>query len=206
MAQYGRMRAVEASEWRRMRASAVAGLVGGALLTAVAALIHVVVTDAQFAVINWVGAVAMLLVVAGLPALYLAERHWFGTLARVAFGTLAVGWVVTAASLALLAAGVDLAGLTFLVGWLVAMLGAFALGVLMLRSDGLTVPRLGAWLFVAALPVGLPASVAFTTYVLGQGDTPWNGPLVLFGLAWVVVCRALWSRRAGRAASGTVPQ
>lgn len=206
MTQYERTRAVETSDGRWLRASTVSGLVGGALLAAVAAVIHVAVTDAQFAAINWVGAVATILVAAGLPALYAAERRWFGTVATVAFAVLTVGWVATAASLALLAAGVDLAGLTFLLGWLVAMLGALAVGVLMLRSDSLTVPRLGAWLFVAALPVGLSASILFTTYVGGQGETPWNGPLVLFGAAWAVVCYGLWSRRTEPAVPGTVPQ
>jgi hypothetical protein len=64
---------------------------------------------------------------------------------------------------------------------------------LALRSDAATAPRLGAWLLVAALPVGLPFAIVFTTYVMGEGADPWAGPFLLFGLAWVVFGRYLRS-------------
>ena len=46
--------------------------------------------------------------------------------------------------------------LAFLLGLLVAMLGALVFGVAILRTDVETIPRTGAWLLVAALPIGLP--------------------------------------------------
>lgn len=71
----------------------------------------------------------------------------------------------------------------------------------MLRSDASTVPRLGAWLLVAALPVGVPFAIAFTTYVMGEGADPWAGPMLLYGLAWLVFGHYLWSRRTETTAS-----
>ena len=56
----------------------------------------------------------------------------------------------------------------------------------MLRSDAATVLRLGAWLLVAALPVGLPFAIGFTQYVMGELAEPWAGPMLLSGLAPIV--------------------
>jgi hypothetical protein len=75
------------------------------------------------------------------------------------------------------------------VGWTVAAVAA-------LRSDAATVPRLGAWLLVAAIPVGLPLTIGFTLYVMGELAEPWAGPLLLYAVVWIVFGRFLWDRRA----------
>lgn len=199
-----RMADVEMGGW--MRIGAMGGLVGGVLLALLGVAIHSGLSDAQWAIVNPLGALAMILLAVGLPVLYLSERHWFGTLARVGFGVMAVGWIATAVTMALFAFGSETAGLAFPIGWFVAMVGALAFGVSMLRSDAVTVPRLGAWLLVVTLPIGLPVSVAFTWYALGQVDTPWNGPLVFYALAWTVFCYHLWARRTDATAAETVPQ
>lgn len=86
------------------------------------------------------------------------------------------------------------------------MIGALAFGVVMLRSEAPTVPRTGAWLLVAALPVGLPFAIGFTTYVMGQGADPWGGPMLLYGLAWIVFGRYLWTQRAETAETDMATQ
>jgi hypothetical protein len=65
------------------------------------------------------------------------------------------------------------------------MLGAIGFGVAMLRAD--IAPRPAAWLLIVALPIGVPLTIVFTTYVMGEGADPWGGPMVFYGLAWIVL-------------------
>lgn len=173
-----------ASGWRRL--SALGALIGGGLMVLVGVALLSVLNEAEFAVIDPLGTIAMILLAIGLPAFYLSERHWFGTLATVGFGLVAAGWIVAAVGLPVAIYGPGVAFLAFLIGLLVAMIGAFVLGIAMLRSDAVTLPRSGAWLLVAALPVGLPFVIVFTGYVMGELADPWAGPLLLYGLAWAV--------------------
>lgn len=99
---------------------------------------------------------------------------------------MATGWIVAAVGLPVAIYGPEIVFFAFLLGLLVAMIGAFVFGVATLRSDEATVPRLGAWLLVAALPVGLPFTIVFTGYVMGEFADPWGGPMLLYGLAWLV--------------------
>ncbi|AUV82002.1 hypothetical protein C2R22_10360 [Salinigranum rubrum] len=193
MIQYETQETRHGGQARWIRFGTANGLLGGVLLAVLGLVIHTGLTDAQFEVANPLGAVAMVLLVAALPVFYLHERHWFGRLATAGFWLTTAGWVATAVTMALFALGSEMAGLVFVPAWLVAMLGAFALGVAMLRSDDVSSTRLSAWLFVAALPVGLALSVAVTWFAFGRVDTPWNGPLVLYALAWVVFCARAWS-------------
>lgn len=109
------------------------------------------------------------------------------------FRGLDVGAVIATVALPIAEYGPGVAFIPTLLGWLVAFLGALVFGVAILRSDVATTPRFGAWLLVAALPVGLPFAIAFTTYVMGEGADPWAGSFLLYGLAWVVFGRYLRS-------------
>lgn len=183
---------------------AISGLIGSTLLAIIAIALHTSLTEAQYAIVNPVGAVAMVLMAFALPVLYLSERHWFGSLARVGFGVMAVGWIVTTVMLVLFALGWGLAGLMFVPGVFVAMIGAFVFGIAMIRSDETKMPRIGAWLLIAALPLGLPISIAYMSYVLGFVDGFWNGPLVLYALAWIVFSYSLWGRRKESAVAESI--
>lgn len=182
-----------------MRTSTISGLVGGVLMTLTGLALLTVLNEAEFAIVEPLGAVAMVLLALGLPALYKSERHWFGRLATAGFGLVSLGWI--AATLGLLVTSLtmppvsEIGFLSFLLGLLVAMLGALAFGVAVLRSEATSVPDVGAWLLVAALPVGLPFAIGFTTYVMGEGADPWAGPMLLYGLAWIAVGRYLWAPR-----------
>lgn len=189
-----------------MRIGATSALIGGGLLALIGVALHSVLNEAQFEVVDPLGVIAMALLALGLPALYLSEHRWFGTLAKAGFGMMAAGWIVAAVGLPAAVYGPEIAFLAFLLGLLVAMIGAFVFGVATLRSDETTVPRLGAWLLVAALPVGLPFTIAFTGYVMGEFADPWGGPMLLYGLAWVVFSYHLRTHRGDVTSIEAVPQ
>ena len=199
MTQY-EVRGVErATSGRWMRVSVLAGLVGGVMMTVTGLALLSVLNETEFEYVEPFGTVAMLVLALALPALYASERGWFGRLATVGFGLLSLGWIAASAGLVvttLTMPPVSEAGfLAFLLGLLVASIGMLAFGIAMLRSDASTAPHLVAWLLVAALPVGVPFAIAFTTYVMGEGADPWAGPMLLYGLAWIVFGRYLWGRR-----------
>jgi len=193
-----------------MRLSTLAGLVGGAMMAVTGLALLSVLNESEFEYVEPFGTVAMIVLALALPALYVSERGWFGRLATAGFGLMSLGWIAATIGLvvtSLTMPPVSEAGfLAFLLGLLVATLGMLAFGVAVLRDDEATVPRLGAWLLVAALPVGVPFAIAFTTYVMGEGADPWAGPMLLYGLAWIVFGRYLWGRRAGTPATGPVPR
>ncbi len=189
-----------------MRVSILSGLLGGVLMAITGLALLSVLNEAEFVIVEPLGAVAMILLALALPALYVTERHWFGRLATVGFGLLSVGWIVATIALPVAIYGPGVAFLAFLLGMLVAMIGALVFGGAMLRTDAITVSRRGAWLLVAALPIGVPFAIGFTTYVMGQGADPWAGPMLLYGLAWIIFGRALWERRPEVPATEPAPQ
>lgn len=76
-----------------MRTSTISGLVGGVLMTLTGLALLTVLNEAEFAIVEPLGAVAMVLLALGLPALYKSERHWFGRLATAGFGLVSLGWI-----------------------------------------------------------------------------------------------------------------
>ncbi len=182
-----------------MRISILSGLIGGVsmILTGIALLS--VLNEAEFEIVEPFGAFAMALLSLALPALYIAERSWFGRLAKSGYGLMSLGWVVATVGIILTSLTMpplsETGFIAFLLGLLVAMLGALLFGVAILRSDAATIPRLSAYFLIAALPVGVPFAIGFTTYVMGEGADPWAGPMILYGLAWVVFGRYLWTRQ-----------
>lgn len=204
--QYERSRMAGVSGERWTRIGATSALIGGGLLALSGVAMHSALSVEQGTMAAPFLVAAMLLLVAGLPALYVSERRRFGTLAKTGFGLMAAGWIVAALSFPVANYGPGIVFLGFLFGLLVAMIGAFLFGVSILRSDEMTIPRLGAWLLVAALPVGLPFTVAFTEYVMGGVDSPWAGPMLLYGLAWIVLGTYLRTHREDAASVGALPQ
>ena len=208
MTQYerGAMHSPTAGRWTR--ASVLGGLVGGAFMTATGLALLTVLSEAEFEYVEPFGTLAAVLLALGLPALYASERGWFGRLATAGFGLLSLGWGVATAGLVVTSLTMppvsEFGFLGFLLGLLVATLGMLAFGVAILRDDEATIPRLGAWLLVAALPVGVPFAIAFTTYVMGEAADPWAGPMLCYGLAWIVFGRYLWGRTGASEASETV--
>lgn len=187
---------------RWLNASAISAIAGGVLLTIVGFALFSVLEETAFGIIEPLGAIAVLLMALGLPALYASEREWFTRLATGGFGLLAGGWIV--ATIALIGTTVTMPPisetffLVFLLSVLAAIVGAIAFGVAILRTPGATAPRLSGWLLVLALPVGVAATAAFTTYVMGEFADPWAGPFVFLGVAWIVLGRHARRTLAGR--------
>lgn len=80
-------------------------------------------------------------------------------------------------------------------GALISLIGALLLGVALWRVGAAS--RLGAFLLIAALPVGLVGVILLSG--LGLEDTaglPWT---VLYGAAWVVLGNEMWAQREGLA-------
>lgn len=206
MVQYEQKRVAGVSNERWRRIGATSALIGGGLLALSGAAMHSVLSAEQSTMVAPFLVAAMLLLVAGLPALYVSERRRFSTLAKAGFGLMAAGWIAAALSFPIANYAYEIAFLGFLLGLLVAMVGALVFGVSALRTDASELPRLGAWLLIAALPVGLPFTIAFTGYVMGRVDSPWAGPMLLYGLAWLVLGNYLLTRREDAANVEAVPQ
>lgn len=186
-----------------LQLSTLSEIVGGVLVSAVGLALFTVLNEQEFEIIGPFGVLGFILLVVGLPAYYWSGQYRFGRLARGSFWAMAVGTVVAAITLPIAEYGPGVFFLGFLLGLLVTMLGAIGYGIAMLRADAS--PKAAAWLLIAALPVGLPLTIAFTTYVMGEGADPWGGPMVFYGLAWIVFGRYLWERHtAGTATEATV--
>lgn len=184
------MESTRERSWKRW--SAISAIVGGVLTVGVNLYLFTVLTPQQFPLIEPPGILGHILLTLALPACYLSERHWFGRVALVGFGLMALGTIVTAIALPIGTYVAEVAFLGYILGMLVLALGTLVFGVAMLRTKA--APQLAAWLLIAALPVGLPLVYGFTTYVMGQTDVPWAGPLVFYGLAWIVLGRSLLAR------------
>ncbi|WP_336339436.1 hypothetical protein [Haloarcula brevis] len=170
---------------RWQRASILSEIVGGALVGLSGLALFSVLNEREFEILTPFAVTGFFLLVFGLWAYYKREHNWFGRLAKPAFWAMAVGTVVTAISLPIAEYGPGVAFIGFLLGLLVAMLGALGFGVAMIRAD--VTPRSAAWLLILALPVGVPLTIAFTTYVMGEGADPWGGPMAFYGFAWVLL-------------------
>ncbi len=205
MMQYEQQRIEQSPTRRWMRGSTFSGLLGGGLTVIIGLALLTVLNSAEFTIIEPVSILAMFLLAFALPALYVSERHWFGRLGTGGFWLMAVGWIIATITVPVATYGPGIAFLATLLGWLIAFIGAFVFGVAMLRTDTET-PRLGAWLLVTALPVGVPFTYGFTTYVMGELANPWAGPLLLYGLAWVVFGRYLWTQQTEVSGTETVSQ
>lgn len=171
------------------------------------AALHIIPYETQSTVYDPLGAIAMILLALGLPALYLSERHWFSTLAKAGFGMMAAGWIGAAIAMPLAIYGPEMMFFGFLLGLLIAMIGAFVFGITALRSDEAAISRLSAWLLVAALPVGLLFTILVNGYVIaGYTAPPWAGTMLLYGLAWVVFANYLRTPGMERTADDAISQ
>jgi hypothetical protein len=165
--------------------STLSELVGGALVAVSGLALFTVLNEREFEIVSPFAVAGFFLLVVGLWAYYKSERAWFGQFGKLSYWTMSGGTVVTAISLPIAEYGPGVAFIGFLLGLLVTMIGAIGFGIAMLRADA--TPRVAAWLLILALPLGVPLTIVFTTYVMGEGADPWGGPMVFYGLAWIVL-------------------
>ena len=184
-----------------MRWSAISAIVGGILAAVVYLYVMTDLNPQEFELITTPAHLAGLLLALALPAYYVSEHHWFDRVAQVGFGMMAVGMVIAAIALPIADYGPGVAIFAFMLGVLVLALGSLVFGIAMLRTKA--APRTAAWLLIAALTIGLPVTVGFTTYVMGELTDPWAGPMVIYGLAWIVLGRYLVAGGTERGAETT---
>ncbi|MDT3435972.1 hypothetical protein [Haloarcula sp. 1CSR25-25] len=165
--------------------SILSELVGGALVASSGLALFTVLSEREFEFVTPIAVVGFFLLVGGLWAYYESERAWFGRLGKLSFWMMSGGTIITAISLPIADYGPGVAFIGFLFGLLITMFGAIGFGIAMLRKD--IAPRSAAWLFILALPIGVPLTIAFTTFVMGEGADPWGGPMVFYGVAWMVL-------------------
>lgn len=181
---------------RIVRLSTLGEIVGGVLVAVAGLALLTVLNEQEFEIVSPFAVLGFFLLAFGFFAYYRSGQYRAGRLARGSFWAMAVGTVVAAVTLPVAEYGPGVFFLGFLLGLLLTMLGAIGYGIAMLRSD--IGPKAAAWLLIAALPVGLPFTILFTTYVMGEGADPWGGPMVFYGLAWILFGQYLWARRTDR--------
>ncbi|MFC6864126.1 hypothetical protein ACFQGE_11745 [Halomicroarcula sp. GCM10025817] len=181
--QSGGSGSTDLGRWQRL--SIGSEIVGGALVALSGLALFSVLNEREFELLAPFAVAGFFLLVFGLWAYHERQQDWFGRPSRVSFWAMSLGTVVAAISLPIAEYGPGVAFVGFLLGLLVAMLGALGFGVAMLRADA--GPRAAAWLLILALPVGVPLTIAFTTYVMGEGADPWGGPMAFYGLAWILL-------------------
>lgn len=197
MAQYEQQRKVGSiPEGRWIRFGGLAAVLGGAVAVANALTLFAGLQPEGSSIGDQLAAIMAALIAVGLVAFYASERSWFGRLAYLGMALVAIGlvpMVVGSAAIGWVPSSGESFFIAYLLGLLVALLGAIVLGIAVLRSDAAL--RTAAWLLIAALPVGLPATIGYTLVMMGVIDHVWVGPELLFGLAWVVIGYSLWNRR-----------
>lgn len=173
-----------------IRISLISGLIGGVILIIGALAMLSVPNEAESDIVERIAAFGMIFLMFALPGLYASERSWFGRFATAGFWAMAIGWSIAAVAALVTAYTMpptsETAFVVLLVSLLVGLIGAFAFGVAVLRTDTATVPHLGAWLLIVAVPLGLPFTIGFTQFVMGELAEPWAGPLLLYAVAWIL--------------------
>lgn len=188
--------------------AATAATTGGALwalLPLAWSLAHL--DDAEFgtpafvaiAAVYWIFAVLPpVLILVGLAAL----RRSFGAAA----GRLgAAGIALSAAGLAAMALGngIEIGSMSvgggevaaghaiFLIGFLVALVGALLLGTQLIRGNGVGLARAAGWVLVLALPLGIGLGMLGGVVAPENDAGFWAAITVPTGIAWVLLGRSM---------------
>lgn len=193
-----------------------AGMLGGvlwALFPLATALVSI--EDTRPGTPSYLATVALYWLLAVLPLLLLlVGMMGLPPLLGGAYGRLRnVGFFVSSVALALMFAGngVEVASLTFngsesavghftfLIGFLVLLVGSVLLGVALVRMRRDPLSRLGGLLFALALPLGILLAVVGGTVAPGTDIGFWAAITVPYGTAWVLLGYALSSARGAAA-------
>lgn len=132
----------------------------------------------------------LLMLLVGVVGLHERLRDHTGRLERVGYYAALVGFAVAIVSdvhLYAVAGGDAPTFITFILGYLVVLVGSALVGIAGWRADAL--PRSGAVLLAVA-PLGIPGVFLLAGTSIG---TPFVAVTVPYGAAWVVVGRHLWT-------------
>jgi hypothetical protein len=151
----------------------------------------------------WLMAVVpLLLLLVGLVGLYAGQRRGaYGRLGKVGFpisilalGLMFVGNAVEIASLTFRGSESTVGHSTFLIGFLVLLVGSVLVGLAIWRVRRDTPARSGSVLLVGALPLGILLAIVLGSLVPHSDLGFWAAIAVPFGVAWVVLGRAFRTR------------
>ncbi len=150
----------------------------------------------------WLMAVIpLLLLLVGLIGLYARQRGTYGRLGKVGFpvsilalGLMFAGNAVEVASLTLLTSKSAVGHFTFLIGFLVLLVGSLLVGLSIWRMRRDPPSRSGSLLLIGALPLGILLAVVLGSLVPESDLGFWAAIAVPFGIAWVVLGRAFRSQ------------
>jgi hypothetical protein len=160
------------------------------------------------AALYWLMAVVpLLLLLVGLAAMHAMSKTSYGRLGNA-------GFLVSFAALSLMFVGnaIEVASLTFsgsksavghsafLIGFLLLLIGSALLGIVLVRTRREPVSRAGGLVLVAALPLGILLAVVLGAIAPGTDLGFWAAITVPYGVAWVLLGRALGSKPAGQPA------
>ncbi len=158
---------------------------------------------AAVAAMDWLLAVAPLLLflvgLAGLRALYGRGFGRFGKVGLlvsfVAVASMFAGNATEVASLTFAGSESAVGHFTFLIGFLLSLIGSAFLGVALARARGGASSRFGGLLLVLALPLGILLAVVGGAVSPGTDLGFWAAITVPYGLAWMLLGHALYSGR-----------
>lgn len=153
---------------------------------------------------DWLMAVLPLfLLLVGLAMLYISQRGAYGRLGKVGFpvsilalGAMFAGNAIEVASLTFSGSESAVGHFTFLIGFLVLLVGSVFLGFALrrMRQDGPS--RWGGLVLICALPLGILLAVALGSLVPESDLGFWAAIAVPYGVAWTVLGRAFRARPA----------
>lgn len=161
-------------------------------------------THLASAAVDWLMAVIpLLLLLVGLSAIHLLHRRDYGRLGNVGFFVsfaaltlMFVGNAVEVASLTFTGSESAVGHFTFLIGFLLLLIGSAPLGVALARTRRDRASRIGGLLFIGLLPLGILLAVVLGTIAPGTDIGFWAAISVPYGVAWLLLGYALRSHRA----------
>ncbi len=157
------------------------------------------------AAVDWLMAVApLLLLLVGLSAVHALHSRDYGRLGNagffVSFAALAlmfVGNAVEVASLTFAGSESSVGHFSFLIGFLLLVIGSVPLGIALLRTRRDPVSRTGGTLLIGLLPLGLLLAVVLGSLAPGTDVGFWAAITVPYGLAWALMGYALRPHQTG---------
>lgn len=146
----------------------------------------------------WLMAVIpLLLLLVGLAGLYAVQRGTYGRLGKVGFpvsilalGLMFAGNAMEVASLTFFGSKSAVGHFTFLIGFLVLLVGSVLVGLAIWRVRQDTPSRSGSLLLIGALPLGILLAIVLGSIVPESDLGFWAAIAVPYGVAWVVLGRA----------------
>lgn len=145
--------------------------------------------------------IPLLLLLVGLAGLYVGQRGNYGRLGRVGFpvsilalGLMFTGNAVEVTSITFRGSESAVGHFTFLIGFLLLLVGSVLIGLAIWRARRDSPSRLGSLLLIGALPLGILLAIVLGSLVPESDLGFWAAIAVPFGVAWVVLGRGFRSQ------------